>query len=111
MTEQTTPNQEISDQDLAKIQQANDAIALAIKAGLELYLTQNGVGLTKLLMKALEDQKFDYSNYGQDKLLEFVSQGKQVFCNSTLINMTKYRLVLQSYMRIEEMPANLPTQH
>jgi hypothetical protein len=34
-----------------------------------------------------------------------------VFCNSTLINMTKYRLVLQSYMRIEEMPANMPTQH
>lgn len=101
----------MTDQDKEKIKQANDAIALAIKSGLELYLTQNGVGLTKLLMKALEDQKFDYSNYGQDKLLEYVSDGKQVFCNSTLINMSKYRLVLQSYMRIEELPENLPKQH
>lgn len=111
MTEQAVPNQEMTDQDKEKIKQANDAIALAIKSGLELYLTQNGVGLTKLLMKALEDQKFDYSNYGQDKLLEYVSDGKQVFCNSTLINMSKYRLVLQSYMRIEELPENLPKQH
>lgn len=104
-------DQEILDQDLQRIKQANDAVALAIKTGIELYLTQNGVGLTKLLMKALEEQKFDYSNYGQDKLLEFVSQGKQVFCNSTLINMTKYRLVLQSCMRIEEMPINQTDQH
>ena len=104
-------DQEISDQDLQRIKQANDAVALAIKTGLELYLSQNGVGLTKLLMKALEEQKFDYSNYGQDKLLEFVSQGKQVFCNNTLINMTKYRLVLQSYMRIEDMPINQTDQH
>ncbi len=101
----------MTQQDLEKIKQMNDAIALSIKSGLELYLNENGIGLIKILMKALEDQKGDYANYGQDKLLQYISEGKQIFCNSTLINMTKHRVVLQSYMRIEQMPENIPTQH
>ena len=78
----------------------------ATKDGLKLFLAQNHQSLMKLLFHHFDDQKADYANFGQEALLEILSEGNQICCQGTLIQTGSKRLVLQSFLRLEEIPVN-----
>lgn len=97
---------EIPEKDLEKIQQLNLKVKLAVKDSLKAFLIQNNQSLMKILFHHFDEQKSDYANFGQESLLDILSEGNQVCCQGTLIQTGNKRLVLQSFLRLEEMPVS-----
>lgn len=60
----------------------------------------------KLLFQHFDNQKADYANFGQEALLDILSQGNQICCQGTLFQAGSKRLVLQSFLRLEDIPVN-----
>lgn len=77
----------------------------AVKAGLVMFLQQNNISLIKQLFLMLENQKSEYAVFGQENLLNLISEGKQITCQSTLIQTNNKRVVFQSFLRLEDMTA------
>lgn len=82
------------------------AITQAVKDGLNLFLAQNHQSLMKLLFTQFENHKIDYAHFGQEALLEILSKGHEICCQGTLLQTSNKRLVLRSFLRLEDSPVN-----
>lgn len=75
----------------------------AVKAGIVMFLQQNNVSLIRQLFLMLENQKSEYAVFGQEGLLHLLTEGKQIACQSTLVQTNNKRIVFQSFLRLEDM--------
>lgn len=89
--------------DESKVKELEIKIAESIRKELEIFLKETkNITISKLLMQAFEDQKSDYCNFGQETLLDIISLGRQICCSRTIILTGNKRVVLQSFLRLEE---------
>jgi hypothetical protein len=65
----------------------------------------------KLIMESLENQKSEYAFYGAEATLNFLVCGMQISCNNTLFELDGKRIVLQSFLRMEDVPVSQPTSN